>query len=263
VVDSGSTDDTADAVEAEFPSVTVLRHGNLWWSGAANKGVERALAGHACYILTINDDLEFAEDYLESMMRAAERHPLALMGSYAFDFDTRQPIYCGERMNWVSAKAQSLLHETPPKQRHELLSVSYHSARGLWVPAEVFSNIGLFDAKRLPHYIADLDFTARAVDAGYEMYVNCDAILFNHREQSGKLEMRLHYSWNNYRKHLFGIQGGGNLRNFTIFAFRHCPWQCLPLYWSIGVLRRAGGYLRDWAFSKRARPVSAKYAGNL
>jgi GT2 family glycosyltransferase len=258
VVDSGSTDGTADAVEMEFPGVTVLRHGNLWWTGATNKGVERALADRAMYVLTINDDLEFAENYLEAMIRAAEGHPLALMGSYAFDFDTRQPVYCGERMNWISAKPRLLLDRIPPEQRHGLLSVSYYSARGLWLPAEVFSRIGLFDEKHLPHYTADQEFTARAAGSGFEMYVNCDAILFNRQEQSGKLELRVQYSWENYRKHLFGIQGGGNLRNFTIFAFRHSPRQYLPLFWSIGLLRRVGGYLRDWAFSKVARPLAAK-----
>jgi GT2 family glycosyltransferase len=258
VVDSGSTDGTADAVEAEFPNAIVLRHGNLWWTRSTNEGVKRALADHAKYILTINDDLEFADNYLESMMRAAETHPLAIMGSYAFDFDTRQPIYCGERMNWITARARMLLDSVPPADRHGLLSVSYFSARGLWLPAEVFSRVGLFDAEHLPHYIADQELTARAAGVGFEVYVNCDAVLFNHDAPSGRIEISTQYSWKNYRKHLFGIQGGGNLKNFTIFAFRHCPRKYLPLFWGFGIARRLGGYLRDWAFSKVTRPLPAR-----
>lgn len=250
VVDSGSTDGTADAIEAEFPAVTVLRHANLWWTGATNKGVEYALAGHANYILTINDDLEFAQGYLEAMVRTAGANPLAIMGSYAFDFDTRQPLFCGHRIHWMTASNCELTKVIPSEQRRGLLDVSCYSARGLWVPAEVFAKIGLFDAKHLPHYTADMDFTARAAGAGYEVYVNCDAILFNHQDRSGAREALAHHSWRNYRKHLFGIQGAANLRNFTIFAFRHCPRRYLPFYWTLGIMKCSGGYLRDWLHYK-------------
>ncbi|MGD0831114.1 MAG: glycosyltransferase family 2 protein [Terracidiphilus sp.] len=246
LVDSGSTDGTADAVKAEFPNVTVLRHGNLWWAGATNKGVECALAGRANYVLTINDDLEFAEDYLEAMMCAAKSHPLALMGSHTFDFDTKQPIYCGHLIDWKTASNCELLQTVPSEHRHGLYGVTCYSARGLWIPAKVFLKIGLFDEKHLPHYTADMDFTARAAGAGFEMKVNCDAVLFNHQDQSGAREAFENYNWHNYWKHLFGIQGAGNLRNFTIFAFRHCPRRYLPFYWTIGIIKCLGGYLYSW-----------------
>lgn len=257
VVDSGSTDGTAEAVAKEFSNVTVLKYGNLWWSAATNKGVERALADHAEYIVCLNDDHEFAEDYLAAMIRAAEERPLALFGSYIFDIHTKTPIDCGARMRWASAGISKLLHTVPAEKRRGLLAITHYSGRGLWVPAKTYAQIGLFDAKRLPHYAADYDFTARAVGAGFELYMNCDAVLFNYQEQSGMLEARKHYSWRNYRRHLFGIQGGGNLRIFSIFAFRHCPRRYLPLYWSIGCLRRIGGYLRDWVLHDWSRLLNS------
>lgn len=253
VVDSGSMDGTADAVEAEFPNVIVLRHGNLWWTGATNKGVERALVDGAKYILTINDDLEFPGNYLEAMSEAAASHPLAIMGSYALNLDTKEPMYCGERMNWVTAKRSSLLDIIPPQNRHGLLKVSYFSARGLWLPAEVFSRIGLFDAKHLPHYVADHEFTARAANVGFDVYVNCDAVLYNRRDYLGPRNNLKHFSWKNFRKHLFSIQGGGNLKNFTVFAFQSCPRRYLPLFWIMGISRCIGGYLREWLMSKMPR----------
>lgn len=249
VVDSGSTDGTADAVEAEFPDVAVLRRANLWWTGATNEGIKRALADGARYILTINDDLEFPEDYLAILIRTAAEHPLAIMGSYAFDFDSRKPFYCGERMNWITARPRMLLDIVPEEERRGLLSVSYFSARGLWLPAEVFSKLGLFDAKHLPHYVADQELVARAAGAGFPVYVNCDAVVFLRNTSTGRTEITRQYSWKNYRKHLFGIQGGGNLKNFTIFAFRNCPRKYLPLFWLFGMARCAGGYLRDWVVS--------------
>jgi GT2 family glycosyltransferase len=260
VVDSGSTDGTADAVEDIYPDVLVLRHGNLWWSRATNKGVERALADGAKYILTINDDLAFPKNYLQAMIRAAEQHPLAVMGSYAFHFYTHNPIYCGEQMNWLTARPRSLLEVFPPEQRHGLLPVSYFSARGLWLPAEVFGRVGLFDAQHLPHYNADHEFTARAAGAGFDVYVNCDAIIFNREDPNdpkGTRKAVRQYTWRNYGKHLFGFQGRGNVRYFIIFAVRHCPRRYLPLFLTMGIARRVCGYLRDWAVSKSKRGAQA------
>lgn len=260
VVDSGSTDHTADAVEAAYPGVVLLRHGNLWWSGAANKGVERALADGARYILTINDDLAFPNDYLQAMIRAAEQHPRAVMGSYAFHFYNRNPIYCGEQMNWLTARSRSLLDVVPPEERHGLLPVSYFSARGLWLPAEVFARIGLFDAKHMPHYAADHEFTARAAAAGFELYVNCDAVIFNREDPNdphGTRKAIRRYSWKNFLKHLFGIQGRGNIKAFVIFAVRHCPRRYLPLFLPLGIARRVVGYLCDWAVSRFKRGALA------
>lgn len=258
VVDSGSTDGTADAVEAEFPHANVLRHSNLLWSGATNRGVERALAEGAEYILTLNDDIELAEGYLEAMMRAADRHPRALMGSYVFDIATQQPVFCGDRVRWVLGRTEGLLQTVPPEQRKGLLKVPFLPARGLWIPAEAFRKLGLFDAHRLPHYCADQDFTARAAANGFEVAVNCDAVLYCHSELSGGVQIKKRYNLENYRKHLFGKLGGGNLQYFTTLAFRHCPLRYLPLFWLAGCLRRIVGYPRDWAVLELASLFSRK-----
>lgn len=247
VVDSGSSDGTADEVERQFPEVIVLRCENLLWSGATNQGVTRALAENSKYILTLNDDVELSSDYMEVMIRTAERHPSTVMGSYALDIHTGEGLYCGDRPEWILGRTVQLLEKIPPNKRRGLLPVPFLPARGLWVPAEVFRTVGLFDASRLPHYCGDQDLTARAARKGFNVMVNCDAVLYCHAELSGGDQIRHSYSWANYRAHLFGRLGGGNLKYFTIFAFRHCPRQYLLVYWPLGCLRRVGGYLLDWA----------------
>ena len=59
VVDDGSTDGTAAALAATFQSVVVLHgNGNLWWTGAVNKGIEWVLArcANSDFVLTLNYD---------------------------------------------------------------------------------------------------------------------------------------------------------------------------------------------------------------
>ncbi len=247
LVDDGSTDGTALAVREEFPEVTILSgDGNLWWTASMNLGITHALKTGAEYILSLNNDVEVAEDYLEKMIFWADRNPRALFGSYGFDFETRKPDYGGEWMEWKMKRTVKLLDRIPENQRHGLHEVTHFPGRGLWVPGAVFNAIGLFDARWLPHYGADDDFTLRARERGFNVYCNYDARLFSHIQASGDNENRRNFCLKNYYNHLFGIKGGGNLKNFTVLAFRHCPIQYLWYYWPYGIAVRIGGYLRDW-----------------
>ncbi len=247
VVDDGSTDGTAEAVRAEFPEVVILKgDGNLWWSGAMNLGVRYALDHGAGYVLSLNDDLELAEDYVEGMLGHARDYPEAIFGSYIFDIETRRPWSAGERKNWRWHRPITLLDILPEAERRGLHDVSDAVGRGLWIPATIFQAIGLFDARWLPHYGGDNDFTLRAVRCGYKLYANLDARLYSYTEESGQLAYRKTYSVSNWARHLFGIKGGGNLRNFTIIALRHCPKRYVLWYWSSGVAWRVGGYLARW-----------------
>jgi hypothetical protein len=64
--------------------------------------------------------------------------------------------------------------------------------------------------------------------------------LLTYPEASGDRQNKARKSLRNYYNHLFGIKGGGNLRDFTRFARRHCPWPYLPSYVLLGSLRRIG-----------------------
>jgi GT2 family glycosyltransferase len=247
LVDDGSTDGTALAVREEFPEATLLSgDGNLWWTASMNLGVTYALNAGAEYVISLNNDLEIAEDYLEKMIFWAGWNPQAILGSYGFDIATRTPDYGGEWMEWKMKRTVKLLDRIPEEQRHGLHEVTHFPGRGLWIPAAVFNAIGLFDARWLPHYGADDDFTLRARKKGFAVYCNYDARLFSHVRASGDADNRKRYCLKNYFNHLFGIKGGGNLKNFSVLAFRHCPLRRLWYYWPYGIAARVGGYLRDW-----------------
>ena len=250
VVDDGSTDGTGAAVRAEFPSVTILQgDGNLWWAAAMNMGIEHAIGMGAQYVLSLNDDLEVRDDYMEKMIFWAEQKPDALFGSYVFDIHTKRPYSASRRVDWRTGKSHSLLTIVPEEDRRGLCKATDLPGIGLWVPSEVFSAIGLFDAKHLPHYGADNDFTLRAGEHGFEVYCNFDALLYSYVEASGQYECRKTYSLGNYWRYLFGIKSAKNLRNFTIIAFRHCPKRYLLWFWVRGVVRQTGAYVIDWVRS--------------
>ena len=82
VVDDGSTDGTASAIHAEFPSVVVLEgDGNLWWTGAINMGVEYALARGYAGVHLLNDDLNLDKSAFCELYKVVRNNADALVSS--------------------------------------------------------------------------------------------------------------------------------------------------------------------------------------
>ncbi len=243
VVDDGSTDETAAALARDYPEVEVVTGtGSLFWTAGVNRGLERALVLGATRVLTLNNDVLAAPDFVAQMLATAAQHPTAVLGALEFDADTGQAIYGGERLDFRTNTRHDLLEVLPPGQRTGLRAVTYLPGRGLLIPKAVIDKIGLFDEKRLPHYLADFDYTSVARRAGFPVYCNYDAQLSTYPEESGQTLTRKHRSVKGYFQHLFGIRGGGNMVNFTHFALKNCPLPYLPYFLLNGYARRLVGY---------------------
>lgn len=243
IIDDGSTDGTAEMLEKDFPEVYVIKgDGNLWWTAATNLGIKYALENRADYILTLNNDTIATKDFLEKMVFWAKKTPNALLGAFAIDKESKKPIYGGEIEKWSLADSISLLDVIPKEKWHGLHYVTYFPGRGLLIPSNVFKTIGLYDERKFPHYMADYEYTARAINAGFSVYCNYDAKIYIYPNYSGEKENRKQKKIVNYYNHLFGIKGGGNLKNFTRYGLKYCPKKYLIQYLMIGYIRRILGF---------------------
>ena len=243
VVDDGSTDETAAALTRDYPEVEVVTgDGNLFWTAGVNAGIRRALALGADRVMTLNNDVVAAPDFVAQMLAAADQHPTAVLGALEFDANSGEAIYGGERLDFRTNTRYDLLEEIPAGQRTGLHPVTYLPGRGLLIPKAVTDKIGLFDEKRLPHYLADFDYTSVARRAGFPVYCNYDAKLSTYPEESGQTLTRKQRSLKGYYQHLFSIRGGGNMVNFTHFALKNCPKPYLPYFLLNGYARRLVGY---------------------
>ena len=73
IVDDGSTDGTADAVEAKYgPRVRVVRQQNLGLGGARRRGIQEA---HGEWIAFLDSDDEWVPHRNEQLLHAAARVP--------------------------------------------------------------------------------------------------------------------------------------------------------------------------------------------
>jgi GT2 family glycosyltransferase len=243
VIDDGSTDQTDEMIKTEFPEVVLLKgDGNLFWTAATNMGIKYALQHGADYIMTLNNDTVASINFIEKMVHWAKLKPEALLGALGLDIATKEPNYGGEIFNWVSGSSRILLNELKEQERFGLHMVSHFAGRGLLIPQKVFKSIGLFAEKKLPHYLADFDFTSQARRNGFHVYCNYDAHLYTYPEESSNRKLVNDKNIKNYLNHLFSIKGGANLRDFTHYALRNCPKSVLPIALVVGYVRRIGGY---------------------
>jgi GT2 family glycosyltransferase len=162
----------------------------MWWTAATNAGVKYALDKDADHILTLNNDLVAAKDYIGNLASAALDNPNAIIGSVSLDIDHPESIkFAGIRWNaWVS-KYRSAVDINKPYSvfRGQFASVNTDllPGRGTLIPAKAFREAGLFDEVNFPHYMADEDFSIRARKRGYALIVDTRCVVFSHVDATG------------------------------------------------------------------------------
>ena len=72
IVDSGSTDDTPDAIEARWPEIAVIRLPNIGFAAANNAGFA---AARGRYLLALNPDTEIRWGEFRTLVEAMDERP--------------------------------------------------------------------------------------------------------------------------------------------------------------------------------------------
>ena len=245
VCDDGSSDGTSAILAEQFPEVTVLKgDGNLWWTGATNECVKFILdnADSHDHLITLNNDLVLAVDYLEKMSEALTDHRDSILMSASYDIDNPDKlIEPGQRMDWLHAREITL---DPRKYNyHGLAEVTHAPGRGTLFPVEVFRQIGLYDFEKFPHYAADYDFTHRARRAGYRIFINYDAKLYSHVDATGSSKYRGQRSLSGLIDYLTNIKSPACLKYRWRYARNNCPAFLLPSFIVLDTARVVGSYL--------------------
>ncbi|NKQ38696.1 MAG: glycosyltransferase family 2 protein [Methanosarcinales archaeon] len=236
IIDDGSTDNSNEIIKKEFPNTIILQgNGNLWWAGAVYEGIEYVLkkAQSTDYVLILNNDLIFDNNYIINLVESSEDNQEAVIGSLCKDQKTREIIDSGVKIDWKNLKFD--IKEVINDDDNLIRDIDVLSTRGILIPINIILDIGNFIPGKLRHYLSDYEYTIRAKKYGYTLLTSKKAIVFLNSEITG-----FHIKWNEKYtlKHIywaaFSIKSSSNLKAWLIFIHLCCPLIHKPsCYWKI------------------------------
>jgi GT2 family glycosyltransferase len=175
VVDDGSKDGTAEAVTAGFPDIKLIfGNGELYWTGGVRAGMQCALEINAHYLFWLNDDCLPDPECFFVMQDFLQKNPRSISGAICFREGESEPIRTGFRDRFTVRPSLSTVTDV-------------HGLSGYCVgmPAQLCREIGLPDARHLPHYGADSIYTLLGHRRGFRVVIlpNARAYLIDNHEQ--------------------------------------------------------------------------------
>ncbi len=172
VVDNGSQDDTASAIRAQYPDVTVLENvENLGFAAGNNVGIHYALQGDVDYIMLLNNDTIVDVQMLAQLLAVIEPQPdVGIVGPKMLYFEPPDVIWCaGNRFGrrpWITerlqAEQQDVARDEAPNE------VDYITACGILVRRAVIDHVGVLDPRFFIYY-EESDWCFRARRAGWRI----------------------------------------------------------------------------------------------
>lgn len=177
LVDHGSTDQTREQLPKHFPQVQhVLSDDSKWWAGATNIGINKALEQDARLIMLLNHDCYVKSDTISKLVEHSLCNPDAIIAPTQISLSTGRTTTTLRTCFLLGFPTISLFNSNNKTSRTNLRRTKLIlGGRGVIIPAEIFTNIGIFDDVNLPHYGADHDFFIRSRKNGIALMIALDA----------------------------------------------------------------------------------------
>jgi GT2 family glycosyltransferase len=239
LVDNGSPDDTVSRARAEFPDVEVLALGeNRWFAGGVNAGLARALAAGAGSVLLVNNDLVLERGALGALVAALEADPgRAAVSPKIYTFDPPDRIWFA---GGIVARGFALIRHRGLGRKDDAWigsgdgprAIDYVSGAAALLSRSALERAGLLDESYVI-YVEDVDWSARARTAGYELWYEPAARAWHHvsvTSGGGLTPLKAYF----------------RLRSGALFLSRHAARWERPLAWlayaawTAALLARAG-----------------------
>lgn len=174
VVDDGSVDGTSTAIRSEFPDVEVIAgDGTLHYAAGTNRGITAALHWNADFIVTMNDDSIFHEDFLIRLVNTSTDASNAIVGSLLLLWDNPHAVFQVDP-EWVASKGGWVFPQdlNAFNVRRTPFEVQCIVGNCVLFPADAIRQNGMMDERNFPHGWGDVQFTTRLRKAGWKLLVD-------------------------------------------------------------------------------------------
>ncbi len=196
LIDDGSSDGTADMVRQYIPNAIVLQGtGNWWWAGGLQQGINWLKSKKVpsdSLVLMINDDVQFAADYLANAIAVMSKKCRTLVLSRFIEKDNPQIIETG-----IHADFRNFSFDITNDQAQ----INCLSTHGLFMHWEDIIKIGDFYPRLLPHYSSDWEYTIRAYRKGLKCETSQEILLIPNHAATGTRIIEAEGFWSFLKKY--------------------------------------------------------------
>ncbi len=185
VVDNGSQRPEADEIAPHLRDGSVIRcPRNLGYAGGNNVAIRRAVELNADYIWLLNNDTVVEPDCLERLVSVAESRPrLGLISPVVYDYQDRQEIkFAGTVLDFAAEERRHLRSLPAAGDSAPSVNVALWGT-ALLIRRDLIHRVGLLD-ERYFAYVEDMDYSVRALGAGFETMVVSDAVIYHKESRS-------------------------------------------------------------------------------
>ncbi len=250
LVDNGSTDGAIEMIEAEFPTVKLIKNRTNQLFARPNNEAMKIAQGR--YYFLLNNDTYLKEDVLEELVSFMDKNlQVGIIGPQLLNPDgSIQPSCKGEITLWTHFCDALALDRLFPKSKHfasfemsyfdhkTIREVDHIMAAAILVRKEAILKIGMFDEK-LSLYLNDMDLSLRMRKAGWKILFYPQVQVVHYGGQTTSLLNQNFFlfdeMYNNvfyyYQKH-FGTIGFVIYKLLLIiaFLFRIFYWSILYIF---------------------------------
>ncbi len=173
IINDGSMDGTEAYLKqvSKHQMIVINGDGDLWWGGAMLVGMKSALlmAEDRDLLLLLNDDCNFATNYIKEMVKKSNSMQLGAVVSPQYDIHTKKLSHAGYILNHYKQSITQVKEEP----------IDAAVGRGFMIPVEVVKKIGIINARTFPHYMGDIEYSARVKDFRYSLEVAWNAPIYS------------------------------------------------------------------------------------
>jgi hypothetical protein len=213
VIDNGSSDGTASAIRAEYPSAQLLRNEtNRGFAAAVNQGTRHALAQGAEFVFWLNNDTIVGREALAALLAETGRERAGILIPLITYFDQPQVVWsAGADLNPLTLEVRGDTRGMLDRgQWHEVLDRQHATACAALIPRSTLEKVGLLD-ERFFYYYDDADYSLRVTRAGLRiLFVPRARVQHKVARASGGVDTPYHRYWMGrssaiyFRKHVRG-----------------------------------------------------------
>lgn len=173
VVDDGSTDGTSEAIEKDFPEVQIVKgDGTLHYAAGTNRGITAALERNPDFIVTMNDDAVFHEQFLQRLIKTAEINPRSVVGALLLLWNEPHRVFQVD-FKWKTSvggwfqPTEATVFDFPRKA----FEVEGMAGNCVLFPTEAIRECGLMDEEKFPHGWGDIQYIVRMKRKGWKLLI--------------------------------------------------------------------------------------------